>query len=75
MSATINVQTRAILLKQAKTGQLFNNPEDEYIMGVFRKEKTALDRKILILNCVSASLAVLAASWTLFGLATRRHKR
>jgi hypothetical protein len=72
MNEAIKTQTRSILLKQAKAGELFNNPQDEYLVNLFRKEKASNDRKVLLLNCVSASLAFVVLSWMIFGIAGRR---
>ena len=75
MNETIKVQTRSILLKQAKSGQVFNGPQDEYLLNVFRNEKGSNDRKILVLNCVSSTLGILALSWTIFGMMGSRKKK
>jgi len=65
---SIQARAKAILTRQAGSTGIFNNSEDEYILDVFRKEKSAIDTKITILNSVAATLALLAASWTIFGL-------
>ena len=75
MSKSRSVQEKAkvILIKQAKSNNIFSNTsDDEYLIDVFRKEKAAIDTKIMILNAIAATLAFFAASWTIFGLIFRR---
>ncbi|MDD5421853.1 MAG: hypothetical protein WC592_08420 [Candidatus Omnitrophota bacterium] len=74
-SISIKEKYRAILIKQVKSGNMLKNSEDEYMLDIFRREKTGLDRKLLILNCVVITFAVVLASWTLFGLILRKEKR
>lgn len=74
MSETIKTETRSILIKQAKAGQVFENSADDYLLGIFRKEKASVDRKMLILNSVSATIALLVMSWTVFGMIGPRGK-
>lgn len=71
-SNSIQGKAKAILIKQAKSSGIFNNSDDEYLIDVFRKEKSAIDTRITILNAVAATLAFIAASWTVFGLIFRR---
>lgn len=67
-SSSIKEQAKAILVRQVKSDRVFKGGEEEYMLEVFRKEKAAIDRKILILNCAAATLAFFAVSWTVFGL-------
>ncbi|MCX5678392.1 MAG: hypothetical protein NTY76_04715 [Candidatus Omnitrophica bacterium] len=71
-SHSIQGKAKAILIKQAKSTGLFNNSDDEYLLDIFRKEKSSIDTKITILNAVAATLAFFAASWTVFGLIFKR---
>ena len=71
-SSSIQGKAKAILIKQAKSSGIFNNSDDEYLIDVFRKEKSAIDTKITILNAIAATLAFFAASWTVFGLIFKR---
>jgi len=71
-AASLKDRYRAILIKQAKSGELFKNSDDEYLLELFRKEKASIERQLLILNCGGASLALLIASWTVFGLLTKK---
>ncbi len=49
--------------------------EDAYIIDVLKKEVVSIDKKIVILNCVAASVAIIVMSWLIFGLAIRREDR
>ena len=71
-SYSIQGKAKTILIKQAKSTGIFNNSDDEYLLDIFRKEKSAIDTKITILNAVAATLAFFAASWTVFGLIFKR---
>jgi hypothetical protein len=71
-SHSIQGKAKAILMKQAKSTGIFNNSDDEYLLEIFRKEKSAIDTKVTILNAVAATLAFFAASWTVFGLLFKR---
>ena len=71
-SSSIQGKARVILMKQAKSGGIFNNSDDEYLLDVFRKEKSAIDTKVVILNAIAATLAFFAVSWTIFGLIFKR---
>ena len=73
-SAAIHDKSTTMLMKQIKSGKALKSGEDEYILEVFAREKTAIDSKVLILNCVAASLLIIIASWTIFGLIVHRKK-
>lgn len=66
-SEALKVETRAILLKYAKSGSAFTDMDNDYLMQIFRKEQENLKRQILVLNCASATLGLLIISWTAFG--------
>ncbi|MFH0763939.1 MAG: hypothetical protein V1927_02930 [Candidatus Omnitrophota bacterium] len=71
-SNSIQGKAKAILIKQAKSTSFFNNSDDEYLLDIFRKEKTSIGTKITVLNSVAATLVFVAASWTIFGLIFKR---
>lgn len=72
-SNSVQAKAKAIFLKQAKANNLFaNSSDDEYLIDVFRKEKSTIDMKVTILNAIAATLAFFVASWTIFGLLFRR---
>ena len=45
--------------------------EDTYIIDVLKREMVTIDKKIVILNCVAVSVAIIIVSWIIFGLAVR----
>lgn len=71
-SMSIKEKYRATLIKQAKSAEPFRSAEDDYMLEIFRKEKSSIDRKFLILNCVAISLLIVIGSWTVFGLFVHR---
>jgi len=71
-AASLKGKYRTMLLKQVKSGELFKNSDEEYLLELFRKEKLSIERQLLILNCAGISLVILIASWTVFGLIGRK---
>lgn len=49
--------------------------EDTYVVDVLKREIITIDKKIVILNCVAASVAIIIVSWIIFGLIVRRPDR
>jgi len=49
--------------------------EDTYIVDVLKREMITIDKKIVILNCVAVSTAIIILSWIIFGLAINRPDR
>lgn len=66
--SSIEDKSKSILVSQVKSGKVFKNTEDEYILDILKREKRAIDKKIFILNIVSISALIIIASWTVFGL-------
>lgn len=73
-SHAIQVKSKEMLVKQIKSDSVFKGSEEEYILDLFKKEKMAIDRKMNILNIAAVTLAILAVSWTSFGLVFHRNK-
>ncbi len=71
-SSSIQQQTKSILTKQAKSDTIFKNATDEYMLDILQREKSSLDRKFLIVNCVAISCLIIIASWVGFGLITHK---
>ena len=71
-SHSIQSNVKALIIKQAKSGSFFNNSDDEYLLAVFSKEKSAINSKITLLNAITVTLAFFAASWMIFGLIFKR---
>ena len=49
--------------------------EDIYVIDVLKREMIAVDKKIVILNCAAVSIAIIIASWIIFGLVVGRPDR
>ena len=49
--------------------------EDTYVIDVLKREMVAINKKIVMLNCVAVSVAIIVVSWMIFGLAVRREDR
>jgi hypothetical protein len=71
-SEMIKTEMRAIMIKYAKSDTKFGELENDYHMQGLMKGRAAVSKKILLLNCASATLALLAVSWTAFGLLRRK---
>jgi hypothetical protein len=71
-SSSIENKSKAMLVSQLKSGKFLKNSEDEYILEILKREKAYLDRRILILNLVGASLGILIASWVVFGVVAHK---
>lgn len=61
----------AIFIRQAGSGDIFRQSDEDYVLEVFRKEARELDRKIRNLNGIALTSAVIILSWTAFGLMVR----
>jgi hypothetical protein len=66
-SEALKIESRAILIKYAKSASTFTDTENDYLLQIFRKEQAGLGRQILLLNCATATLGLLIISWTAFG--------
>ena len=71
-SSSLEDRLNAIMVKQFNSGKLLKNSEDDYIIGILKKERTAVSGKIDTLNLAAASLGIIIASWTMFGLIGRK---
>ena len=65
-SVSLRDKMRKALISQAL--------DDEYFLEIYRKEKLAVDRKILLVNCVALSFGIIVVSWTAFGIIAHRKK-
>ena len=70
--ASIQDTYKAMLIKQVKTDKVLNGSTDEFMLDLFRRETGSINKKILILNCVSITFLIFIASWVVFGLITRK---
>lgn len=60
---------------ESKIRVFTKNSEDAFIIDVLKREAISIDKKIVILNCVAASVAIVITSWLIFGLAVHRRER
>ncbi len=49
--------------------------EDTYVIDVLKREMITIDKKIVVLNCVAVSVAIIILSWMIFGLVVNRPDR
>ena len=73
-SASIQKRSRDILIRHVKSGDVLSGSDEDYVLELFRKEKSSIDRNLLVLNSITISLGILIASWTVFGLLVHRKK-
>lgn len=71
-AASLKNKYRTLINAQLKSGKMFQDSDSDYIMEVFRREKGAIDKKMLVLNAVTVSVFILIMSWTAFGLLFHR---
>ena len=74
-SAALKEKANSIFIRQIKAGDVLSGSDEDYVLEMFRNEKVAIDRKFHLLNVVSTTLAILIASWTIFGLVFYRKKK
>ena len=73
-SVTIQARSRDIIIRHVKSGDVLSGSDEDYVLELFRKEKSSIDRNLLVLNSITISLGILIASWTIFGLIVRKKK-
>lgn len=73
-ASSIETKSKAILISQVKSGKVLKNSEDEFILEILKREKASIDRKMLVLNGIAASLVIIVVSWTAFGLLFHRKR-
>jgi putative effector of murein hydrolase len=73
--SSLERRTKEIMARQLESKEHFKRTDDYYVVDVLKKEIIALDRKLVVLNCVAVSVAAVIASWMAFGLVGRRDDR
>lgn len=74
-AGSIESRYKAAVAKQIKaSNRIFKGSEDEYLVDIFRRERQAVARSLLVLNTVALSVMILVGSWTAFGLIMHREK-
>ena len=66
---------KVLMIKQVKSGEILKNTEDSYIIEVLQRATIGLSKKLVIINCVAVSVAVIILSWLLFGFFLNREDR
>lgn len=67
-SVTIQKRSRDIIIRHVKSGDILSGSDEDYVLELFRREKSLIDRNLLVLNSITISLVILIASWTVFGI-------
>lgn len=74
-SQSLAARYKTAVARQLKNGGgIFAGSDDEYLIDIFRRERAAISRNILILNAVSLSALIVIGSWTAFGLVLHKEK-
>lgn len=68
--SSYSIEERAMVMMREdfESGKALKGSENDYILQILKKEKAVVDHKLGLLNMVAASLAIVIASWTLFGI-------
>ena len=74
-SSSIEDRAMVMMREDVDSGKALKGSDNDYILQILKKEKLAIDRKLGMLNMAAASLAIIVASWTLFGLILNRRKK
>jgi len=73
--ASLENRIKIMMIRQVKSGGILKNSEDNYIIDVLKRETITLDRKIVVLNCITVSVVIVIASWIIFGIISGREER
>jgi hypothetical protein len=71
-ASSIEARAMVMMREDFESGKALKESDNSYILEILKKEKATVDRKLGTLNMVAASLAIVVASWTLFGLILKR---
>lgn len=67
-SSSIEERAMVMMREDFESGKALKGSDNDYILQILKKEKTAIDRKLGTLNMAAASIAIIIVSWTLFGM-------
>ena len=67
-SAVLKEKAKSIFIRQIKAGDVLSGSDEDYVLEIFKNEKLVIDKKLRVLNVGFATLGILIASWTIFGL-------
>ena len=74
-SSSIEERAMTMMREDFESGKALKGSDNDYILQILKKEKSSIDRKLGTLNMAAATLAIIVASWTLFGLILKREKK
>lgn len=63
---------KVMMIKELKKGRISNDSEGAYIIDILKKESVAVDRKIIMLNRVAVSAAIIVMVWIMYGLIIKK---
>jgi len=73
-SSSIEERAMTMMREDFESGKALKGSENDYILQILKKEKAVVDRKLGFLNMAAASLAIIIASWTLFGVMINKRR-
>ena len=71
-SSSIEERAMVMMREDFESGKALKGSENDYILQILKKVKASVDRKLGALNMAAVSLAIVVASWTLFGMISNR---
>lgn len=71
-SASIEDRAMVMMREDFESGKALKGSDNDYILQILKKEKVSVDRKLGTLNMAAASLVIVVASWTLFGMISNK---
>ncbi|MCX5680326.1 MAG: hypothetical protein NTZ95_06745 [Candidatus Omnitrophica bacterium] len=71
-SSSIEERAMVMMREDFESGKALKGSENDYILQILKKEKAVIDGKLGMLNMAAASLAIVIASWTLFGMISNK---
>lgn len=66
---------KTMMIKQVKSDQVLKDSGDNYIIDILKKETIALNKRMVVLNCVAISVIIIIISWIAFGLVLYREDK
>ena len=70
-SYSIEERAMTMMREDFESGKALKGSDNDYILQILKKEKGSIDRKLDTLNMVAVSIAIIVASWTLFGMISK----
>ena len=70
-TSTIDEKVQASM-KHMIESKKSSGSEEQYMLQLLMKERSAIDSKLFIINCAGLSLGLIAVSWTIFGMLQRK---